>query len=289
MDLFYENQVGIIHFKGSGKRGEGFFIKSVSGLGPIEKEHTTLSYANLPGQTLIGERERERVVTVSADVCSQNNVKKLYSHLVDVLYNPGKLKVFSGGQFRKIDCRCSLFAEPERQGKGIMSIRIQLTCDQPYFTDEETQQVTVFSRNDLVQNTFTLPCIFTERTTGVVMVNQGRVPAEPVFSVYNIGLGEGVTEPLEDYGILFKNERTGQMLKLLCYTEPGEKITINIPERKVESSLKGNLLSCLSPESYLSNFYLEPGENRIEVLNLNQGEEINVLMHYENHYIEAVM
>ena len=290
MEFFYENQWGTIHFKGGSRaHGAGIYVKAVTGLGMPGKEYQIASYVNRPGQEVISARDLERVITLSVDVCSRHNVQEEVRCMTSVLYHPGTLTILSGTVHRKIACRCSGMEPPEYQGKHIVSVILQLTCDNPYFTDDMPHKVTLFARRDLVSGTFTLPCVFTERTTRKTVTNQGDVSVEPVVTIYNTGSAAVESELTDDYGIYVVNHTTNKTLTLLYHTVPGEFITLDIPSRRVTSNLNGNLIASLAQDSFLSDFCLETGTSDIEVIRHNPSEEINVLLTYDQQYIEAVV
>lgn len=290
MDIFYENQWGIIHFCGSRKAAEsGVYLKSITGLGLPEAEYQTEAYVKRSGQRVVQKRDLERVITLSADVCSEKQMRNVIQNLSCVMYHPGVLTVLSGQRHRKIPCRLSKMEEPIRQGKQITSVVLQLVCDQPYFTDIDSCEVELYSRKDLICGDFTLPCVFTERIARKNVLNDGDVDAEPVLTIYNTGTDEGTDAYTEDFGIEVFNHTTGKRLKLLCTTEPGEMIVIDIPHRRITSNYKGNVITLLDTDSFLSDFLLLTGCNDIEIINHNVSEEIQVILGFERQYIEAVI
>ena len=111
-----------------------------------------------------------------------------------------------------------------------------------------------------------------------------RDRTEPVFTVYN----SGVSTFAESYGIEIENHTTGQSLLIERHTQSGEAITIDIPARKITSSIAGDITASISQDTYLSDFWLAEGANDIEAVNYNAGEDISVVMEYDNKYIEAV-
>lgn len=289
-DVIYENEKGRLHFTGGGRRHREreLLLKAVAGLGLPNKEYNVTGFAGQAGQELIAEKDMARVITLSFDLCARGGLQQALRHVLEVLYAPGVLTVASRGMQRKIACRCSGVEEPERHSEGIWGMVVQFTCDIPYFTGSETEQKTLFSREDLVSGSFTLPCVFTERISRRTVVNHGDVPSEPVITLHNTS-AESAAALSEDYGIFIQNHSTGQHLLLLCRTSPGEVIRVDIPGRQIVSSLSGDITACISRDTFLSNFQLVPGENDLEVTNYNTEEALSVVLSYENLYVEAVM
>ncbi|MBE7022724.1 MAG: phage tail family protein [Ruminococcaceae bacterium] len=282
MILLYENDLGVLEFG-----GRQLYLRSVSGLGMPKRENTVVTYANQPGQILVAERDAARVITLSCDVVRGDDVARELRRMLRVLQHPGRLTVSVGGMQRVIRCRCSEVDEPVRHGRDIRSVVLQLTCDNPYFTDRTPETETLFSHTDLIEDSFTLPCIFTERINRRIVSNQGDFRTEPVFTIYNAPNEAALLA--EAVGVELLNHTTGQRLMLEYAIGAGETVTVDIPNRRIVSSTAGNIVAVLSADSYLSDFYLVPGPNDLEAVNYNTGENISVSLSYDNLYIEAVI
>ena len=279
----FENKYGLIRFGGGS--GPVFRTKEFAGLGPPKKEFKVAGYAGQPGQELISEKDLARVITLSGDVIPRGSMQRELARMIKILYHPGKLTILSGSRKRSIRCRCTDFDDPERRGKKNAGTVIQFTCDNPYFTDDERRRVDLFQRKNLIQTTFTLPCAFSSRVNRLNVINSGDVQTEPVFTIYNSGTASALAE---SYGIEIENHTTGQSLLIERHTQSGEVITIDIPARKITSSIAGDITASISQDTYLSDFWLSEGANDIEAVNYNAGEDISVVMEYDNKYIEAV-
>ncbi|MBE7041639.1 MAG: hypothetical protein E7400_06710 [Ruminococcaceae bacterium] len=288
MDVFYENKQGRIHFKGGGSAKNGFYIKEISGLGLPEKECNVAVYVNQAGQKVISERDIERMITLSIDVCSANQVQIEERRLFQVLHLPGVLTLMEGPMHRRIDCRCTGVEELQRKGRHIRSLILQFTCDYPYFTDGEVQEHVLFLRRDLISGNFVLPCVFTERVSRVSVVNHGTISVEPVIHIVSVG-SENEEAALGDSSITVVNHTTGQQLTLQYRPEPGETVTVDIPARSIVSDKLGSIPEVLSSGSFLSAFYLTAGVNDVEVISHNAGEGLTLSLLYSSQYIEAVV
>jgi hypothetical protein len=206
-----------------------------------------------------------------------------------ILNRPGVLKVYSGARQRKIACRCTLFEEGERQG-AFGAFTLRLSCDFPYFEDFEPKSYTVTQCRKLVKTTFTLRCIFSERVSDNTLVVAGDERAEPVLELFN-NLGNAAYSSTAKKGITIFNETTGKSLAFnnAFQTQPNEQITIDIPNRTVTSATRGNLLSELTADSFLSNFWLEPGVNHLRVKVENNEERLTLRCSFANRYAEATL
>jgi len=291
VELIFKNHLGTIQFKGRRHPlyKQGVIIKGVSGLGLPEREYKLASFINCPGQKLIASRDLARLITLSVDVYSEKQAKAHLRHMLEILYQPGELTLFSGRIQRKIACRCTEVSEPESHGNNFVSVVLQFTCDNPYFTDFEPQQVLLFKRTDLISENFSLPCMFTQRINRCLVVNDGCVASEPIITVVCAEAEASPNSESKNDGILIINHSTGQKIRLLCEGVSGETVTINIPERKIISDLQGELTSHLSSDSFLGAFILQSGENDIEIVNLNARKSVVVTMTFDNRYVEAVV
>lgn len=288
MNFFYENKLGSIHFKGGGTKKDGVYVKEISGLGLPEKECNVAIYVSQAGQEVISERDIERIITLSVDVYSKKSVQSMVRRLFDVLYQPGTLAVVAGSMHRKIACRCTGIEQAQRQGREIRSLVLQFTCDCPYFTDDEEQKAALFLRRDLINGSFVLPCIFTERISRTMVVNQGTISTEPVLKIYSTG-GDAEQVDLGDSGMTIVNHTTGRKITFNYNLLPGEILTVDIPARNIISNISGSVPGALSEDSFLSDFYLCPGANDVEVISYNAGKELAVSVTYKNQYVEAVV
>jgi len=286
MIFLFKNDLGELALHAGPYPSTGIFIKSMQGLGFVATEDAVVSYVNQPGQVVVSQKDPARVITLSCDIVGRDNSAELLRRMIRILRKEGRLTVCDGVVRRAIRCRCTHVEEPERKSRHIFSTVLQFTCDCPYFTDAKERQVTLFERRDLVQGSFTLPCVFTERVHRCIVYNQGDFRAEPVFRLYNTKTAETVESAAD---ILFVNHTTGQKIVLTHLMTEGEVVTVDIPNRKVESSVCGNLISFLSQDSYLSDFWLEQGVNDLEIINHNTETNTSVLLCYDNQYIEAVM
>lgn len=226
-----------------------------------------------------------RVITIGGDIENNSQLQFELSRAVRIFNRPGVLKLFLHNKARKIPCRVNTFETGGRNGAAQPFV-LQLICDNPYFEDFESVKMPVFRRVNMLKGVFKFPLVVTLRYTEAILVNTGDVKTEPVFYIQNISGGSGA---VTDDGIEIINHTTGQSIKLLYSTAPGEEIIINVAERTVKGSVGGNLLNHLSPDTFLDSFWLEIGRNKVEVISHNEDEQINVVCEYISKYIEAVM
>lgn len=298
MYLTFENHLGRLALYG-GTAGEDWLsppntnwhIIGLNGLGMPQKTFHTVNYAGLPGQHTLGERAEARVITISGDLCcgmdpstgAPLSLREQLREGIRVLNASGWLTVHTGWQAkeqRTIYARCTSFEPGARTGTFAPFV-LQFTCDSPYFQDGHTTQVGVYSRTDLVQLPFVLPAegiVCTARTTRTVVRNTGDLDTQPTFVCS--ALGNLISNDVTIY-----NHTTGQSLSLEGTPVQAGDVTIDLAAGRVYDQTGQNYSCYLSDGSYLSDFWLQTGDNDIEVLCAFPF----AACHYTNQYLEAVI
>ncbi len=286
-------------------KGYDWRIKAVDGLGFLERESQTATFPDVAGQTTLSTRHLARTITVALDLLGAEQEKSCVLRLLEA---PGTLLVDTGLRKRKICARAVAFDENERYGGGIASFTLQLLCDNPYFHDVQDTVFPALGVNGLLgtyfteeeaqalgvpygqvagtgeYSTFLLPALFSSLSNDGVIQNAGDVRAEPVIHI--ACLGDNSISALA-----LNNLTTGQHITLDTGISEGETIVIDIPNRSVTSNLRSEtaLLKTLSSDTYLSQFWLAPGENRLKTTPTGAGaDQIFVSLIYNNNYVEAV-
>lgn len=283
MEFRYENQAGSLCFGG----GKGLWnITDASGLGLVEKSFQVVSYAMTAGQITLNEKAAARHITLRGDCCgSQAEV----SRGIRILNQKGKISIFSGSRTRCIEAYCSHF-EMDKPKHGLRTFIIQFTADDPYFESAEPTDCALYSREDLISGSFTLPCVFTKRITDCVVCNNGDVRSEPVFTIMCKTVGENA----QQHGFSIQNHTTGHGIKLEYDLSNNEMITIDIAKRQIVSNLQtednydGNLIYYLSEDSFLHAMFMEVGENYFSTVNYS-GADMIVRCEVKEKHLEAVI
>lgn len=287
MYIVYENELGRINLNGGVWR-----IKEIEGLGLAEKNVSVITYPGADGQELLESVTTSRIITMSGDILRKGEPPAEIKRAIRILNKQGVLKIQAGGRKRKISCRCSLFSAPQSDRNAVFQqFVLQLTADCPYFEDFEAKKYSLFSREDKVSGSFTLPCVFTERISSVQLINSGDTSAVPrIFIVC-----EKDGEDSENYGIEIINHTTGQTFTLLYQMSCGEEICVDFENRTVKSNIEaaenngGNLIIYMSQDTFLSDFSLCEGVNILETKSLDASCKTSAFCEYSNKYIEAVI
>ena len=283
MHMIFENEIGRIDLNGGKWR-----IKDIDGLGLPEKTVKVISYPDTDGQELISAVTISRYITVSGDIKRKNGERNEVSRAMRIFNKAGVLKISHGAMHRMIYCRCSSFnAGTQDRNASFQGFVLQLVCDYPYFEDFEHKKAVLFKRENLITGSFTLPCVFTKRISRINAVNYGDVLTRPKIYLF--------CEEAQKDGALIEiiNHTSGQHFKLCYSMKEQEEIIVDFENRTLKSSVTneennfGNLLGYLSEDTFLSEFYFEPGVNDIECI--YSGGKIHTFCTYSNKYAEAVV
>ena len=263
-------------------------IKEIEGLGFLPKTANVIRYHGIDGQELLSSNTYARDITISGDIIRRDKVSYELSRAIRILDKPGFLKLRLGAKTRKIKARATVFSADTKDRNNVyQSFVMQLICDYPYFEDFDTTRLALFTRDDLIKDTFTLPCVFTKRTSRINVINSGDVESRPVIHLVC------KSEPQsEDYAIELINHTKNQYFKLNYKMTAGEEICIDFANRTVTSYKdkdETNLIGYISDNTYLSDFYLDTGTNDLECLIYGDGAEITAVCEYSAKYKEAVI
>lgn len=279
MVIRYKNSLGAVEMYGDGR---GIFrICDFLGLSLEEREYSAASFTGCDGQETLFSRALPRTITLGIEA-SGRNILQHVRDAMGILGNPGYLFLEEGDSIRRIYCNQVKIPDLQRILKGrLCRMAVQFVCDSPFFEDGEDTVTMLYSRSKNLSTPFTLPCQFGTTIMGADIVNSGDMAAEPIISVY-------CQNALDGEDVILTNGTTGCELRLNCKPEPGEKLVIDIKNRKVTGSVQGNLLGCLSDETFMGDFVLVPGVNRISVFVGNVTSGISVDCRHSNLHREAV-
>lgn len=268
----YKNDIGTLTI-GGGKNAV-WNATDVTGLGLVDKNVTSVTFAGEHGRLTTDSVLKERTITISGDIISDDLTGEI-TRAVGILSREGDIVV---NGYRLIHCENISFPDPKRVG-GIAKFTIQFVCDQPYFGETELISTPVLEVADHLAEEFILPMTFSTITTYGQIDVKGEQETPPVIYITN--LGDEVHE-----SVTLINESTGKSITLNYFPEKYEVVEIDIDKRCVTSSTTGDKLSCLSPETRLSEFYLKYGENKIKLK--DNFDDVNVTVKYRNKYGSAI-
>jgi len=261
-----------------GKTGSQYALKSVTGLGLPEKNYEYISYYGSDGKTTLNSYLSSRVITISGDIYNCN--KQIMRKTMKILYSEGTLTVHDETFIKEINYKPLSFEFTERHG-SIQSFAFQIECDYPYFQDVRFTQKDIYTKTNNISSPFTLPAVFSNRTSTATVVNSGDVKVYPVF-VISSSSNESATG-----NYTLNNLSTNASLTMYFTCDKGEEITIDTSKRTIISNRKGNIVHSLK-NGAMSDFYLQKGENIIECLCDNITASPYGAVLFKNCYMEAL-
>ncbi len=281
LKMIYKNELGEVVMHGSGS--SELRILGVEGLGIVEREYNTAVFSGYDGQQTLGSRAVARTISLVLEAVGKN-AESIVRNALEVFGKSGVLYIENGESKRRILCSQIYIPDVTRiLRKQIASFAVQLVCDNPYFEDAEDTIVPLYQREKLLSTPFALPSKFGRIVLGADIDVSGAISAEPVITLYYPeALGES------EY-VLISNKTTGRSIRLDYQPKAGDTVVVEITNRTVTSSISGNIINCISDETFLGDFTLEKGHNFVTVEAGDIAPAFTVECRYNNLYSEAVV
>lgn len=281
LELRYTNDLGEVVIYGDGQGSVR--LCGFEGFGPVDNEYNSVVYAGYDGQETISQRAIARTITMALEL-NCNNKAKMAKNIFEVLSKPGVLYINSQNLDRRISCTQTKVSDIKRVLKGqITTFAVQLICDSPYFEDAKDTVVPLYQRTKLLSTPFALPTMFGDIVIGSTIEILGTASVEPTITMYypkELSGAENIT---------ITNKTTGKAIVLDYAPKADEVVTIDVKKRKIIGSISGNIINCLSTDTFLGDFVLKRGLN---VLTIDAGDVSSgflVKCTYNNLYGEAVI
>lgn len=278
MKMIYESGFGRIELCGAGEAG--FCILDVDGMGVLGRERSLIKFAGRDGCSESSASFAQRVITVSGDI--SRSEPGAAREAMRVFSLPGTLTVVTDGAERCILVNDAVFNMSEKNGR-FKGFCVQMTCDNPHFTDCRDIEREVYSREKLITSETVLPAMFTKRSFGGNVRNDGEVRSEPIITI------KGTADAAENGTIKIENKTAKKSIVLNHSLSKGEVIVLNIPDRTVLSSTAGDILNTLDADSYLYDIYLDCGDNDIDVITSEENRSCEIYVTYRNLYTGMVI
>lgn len=276
MKMIYENEFGTVDMFGEG--GADLCILEVDGAEILGRERTLVKFPEKDGYEENTASFAQRVLTVSGDTSETGKLQ----NALRVFSKPGTLTIETESTKRQITVNDTVFKTTQKNGK-YKGFCLQMTCDKPHFTDCADISREVYSRKNLITAETTLPAMFTKRTFGGNIRNDGECRIEPIFVI------KGVGDAPENGTLRLENKTTQKKIILNHSVQKDEVITVDIPNRKVTSSVAGDILCSLDIGSYLYDIYLECGDNDIDAAVSEENGDCEIYVSYRNLYTGMVI
>lgn len=275
--IFY-NEKGNVIF-GGGASNSGWRIIEIDGLGLSGKSYRTCTFENYIGQETVNVRVNARTVTLKGDFFAAENYKSEYKRVLSVLDSEGTLEIWDNDGNRRIKAYCTQFLPLEKKG-NYLPFTVQFVCDEPYFESAVAYEVPIYKVIPRLTRDFTFPGMFSERVTRRNVFINSNAETEPVI-IINAG-----RNPSGNLHI--RNHTSGESLTLNYEPLSREFITVDVKNRKIYNQNGQNLLSYLSDDSFFDGFHLYPCDNDIEVSIGTANTELEVVLRYNEKFLEAV-
>jgi hypothetical protein len=279
--LNFKNSLGTVEISGNSENS--IRLLDADGLGIADREYIAAIFSGYDGQETISSRMLPRTVTVRAEICG-GDITDIAAKTLRILNEPGWLYIKNGKTHRRIYCNQVKIPDPVRILKGrISEFAVQWVCDNPYFEDYCPSTVPLYMRTKKLSTPFTLPTAFGTTVTGALVNNIGDCDIEPCIYI-------NCPKKLQNSEtVILTNNTTGARIVLAYAPKEGDRITLDIKNRKIMSSITGNLLSNLSDDTFLGDFVLVKGTNDLSVFVGNTELNYTVECQYSNSYYEAVI
>lgn len=275
MQIIIENEYGRIGMGGS--RHPYFRITDAEGLGFMVPERNVCTYAGEYGQSVISSVYGARTITISAEMATGGRVSR--EEILRIISDDVLIKIEKGSKRRQISARCVSFDEG-KANRVFRKVVFQFICDSPYFEDLTYTSCDLFRRESKIIGGVTeFDTVFSVRSNTADIYNKGSCTAEPIISIYCSADSEDI--------ISIKNNSVGAVCEVCGGVTGGEVIQIDIPERCITSSLRGDITNLISENTVLSKFVLTKGKNSFEVISENVN--ISCALKYKNKYMEAIV
>ncbi len=296
--LIFKNNLGEITFSGSGN--SEISVREISGLGTPDKVYRTQEYLDFDGQVTVSSHFAPRTITISFDIVG-GNISQKTAEIYRILSQNGTLYTFFDNSQRRIEVNQISVDSFIRHGSRFRSFAVQFICDNPYFSDHspiyescyETLGNIVYDEESESWN-LDGPSVWGTHSNDKLLINSGDIKSYPTFTICS----SGSAADSNGFEILrvnpYNSSEVIQKFSLNYPLSDGETVTVcfdsrsNGNIRSVTNNLGQNLLSYRSEDSSLSDFWIEPGANRIILNNLSSGNSISASISYENQYIEGV-
>lgn len=279
MNITYKNKHGTIRMNGGGN-DNAWRIYEISGIGFPKKAFTYNTYAGVIGQELNSVSIPSRTITISGDISERSQAALSMAYVMRILNEDGDLTIQTGRKVRRAKVRTLSFDVDQRKAMYKKFV-LQIESDNPFFFGRTAPQYSIFNRTMLLSSPFMLPQMFSRRDMGADVINSGDTATEPTIVITKPANSEIVTGDK----VVLANTSTEAIITLNHTMQPGEIVTISIPDRTITSNISGNILTDISIGTVLSSFILQTGNNNITCG--SSDTTLSVICKFEELYLEA--
>lgn len=278
----FTNKFGTVHIDGDSV----IRVSEIEGLAPVGTQQQTVRLIGVAGERTLHRHQEPRYISMTGRIKGQqNHVRNASATMARIFDNltEGELTLNMYGKIRKIKCVSeSLDLIPKKN--DYIDFVLTLKADDPYFYEWQGRKTHLFF---IVNNLFdgmTFPRAFSYLNTSGTVTNETNKEVEPTITIYTGDRGAQLLT-----GLQIKNLSNGAVIDLKYSPEDGEIITIDIADRRITSTINGDITRYIDPyTTFLSEFVLLPGNNEIEFENLNVAQPTTADITYRILHGEAV-
>lgn len=262
-------------------------LQQCNGLGTIKKKINSVNFVGQIGSTVQSIEINERTITLKFDF--YGDAKKV-EDLYKILSESVELVFVTDRYRRKIKGYVIVDIQTSNIIYGAwQDVIIQFFCPYPYFNDLEDIILPVSRITNKFPNLqesdgwyIQLPAVATEQNSSSIITNYGDTILYPIFII------KGMDDVVCD-SIIIKNKTTDKQIVINRNIAKNEEIIIDLPNRKIKSSVSGDITKYISDDTILSDFFLNVGDNEIEVTSSNALKTIIANIQYNNNYVSVVL
>lgn len=144
-------------------------------------------------------------------------------------------------------------------GKTVVPFSFNIIIPSFYFKAKNTTKQKLYGRENLIEGSFEIPeegIMFTRRINKATIINNGGVEVPPFFELKCV-------EEKTERGIEIYNNTSGEYIKLNYQPAVDETINIDCENITVVSSLNGNIINTVTPDSTF--FKYKKGTTEVEI------------------------
>ena len=160
--------------------------------------------------------------------------------------------------------------------QNVLSFTLHFKRTAPLWKENRLNRCSIYMLTKNLKTEFTLPLVFSKRTTRCNVLNGGDIPADCLITIK----GLSVSEETAGNEISIINHTTNEKIALSYLLAVNEQIKIDTAGCSVTSSLNGNIINRLKAES--SFIKLAAGVNDIEVINSDAENELYAEIEFYN-------
>lgn len=166
------------------------------------------------------------------------------------------------------------FGEPKQ---NLQTFSVQFALYEFYWREYCEGLYSIYKREDLISGSFTLPCVFTSRTSEATVSNKGDIPIGCRVIVRCAAVGE----EQDGESITVENLTTKAVTRITHAMKAGETVIIDGSEYTVTSITDGvetNILQYMTAASTFPSLAI--GDNDVKVTCSNTSSEITVELEF---------